>query len=293
MSKKKVALIGSNGQLGADIMGVFTKDKFFTLVPLTHHDIEISDTNSIKKVLGQINPHIIINTAAYNKVDEGEFDPQKTFLINGLANKYLGEHCQEKKIVFTYISTDYVFGSDEKREEPYKESDCPGPINAYGISKLAGEYFTSYTSSKYFIIRSSGLFGVAGSRAKGGNFVELMLSLAKEKRHIRVVDDQIVSPTYTLDLAKQILKLIKTDAFGLYHATSHGQCSWYSFAKMIFALTNTDVKLEAVPSTEFPTPAKRAHFSVLKNENLKKLGIDIMRNWQEGLQDYLKEKGYV
>jgi len=292
MSKKKVALIGSNGQLGTDIVKVFTKDKFFALIPLAHQDIEISDANSIKKVLNQINPHIIINTAAYNKVDEGEFDPQKAFLINGLPNKYLGQYCEEKNIVFTYISTDYVFGLDKKREKPYKESDCPGPINAYGISKLAGEHFTSYTCSKYFIIRSSGLFGTAGSKGKGGNFVELMLSLAKEKDHVRVVNDQIVSPTYTLDLAKQIFKLIKTDAFGLYHATAQGQCSWYEFAKEIFALTKTKVKLEPVSSAEFPTPAKRAHFSALKNENLKKLGIDIMRNWQEGLQDYLKEKGY-
>ena len=119
-----------------------------------------------------------------------------------------------------------------------------------------------------------------------------MLNLAKEKDHIRVVNDQIVSPTYTLDLAKQILKLIKTDAFGLYHATSSGQCSWHSFAKKIFSLTNTDVSLEAVSSEKFSAPAKRASFSVLKNENLKKLGIDVIRNWEEGLQDYLKEKGY-
>lgn len=293
MSKKKVALIGANGQLGTDIMKVFTEDKFFALIPLTHQDIEISDANSIKKVLDQISPHIVINTASYNKVDEAESNPQKAFLINGLANKYLGQYCQGKNIVFTYISTDYVFGADKKREKPYKEFDCPGPINAYGISKLAGEYFTSYSSSKYFIIRSSGLFGISGSKGKGGNFIELMLSLAKEKGHVRVVNDQIVSPTYTLDLAKQILKLMKTDAFGLYHATSRGECSWYSFAKKIFAQTNTDVNLEAISSAKFSAPAKRAHFSVLKNENLKKLGIDVMRSWEEGLQDYLKEKGYM
>ncbi len=292
MSKKKVVLIGANGQLGTDIMKVFTKDKFFALIPLAHQDIEISDANSIKKVLDKVNPHIIINTAAYNKVDEAEFYPHKAFSVNGLANKYLGEYCQKKNIVFTYISTDYVFGADKKRKKPYKESDCPGPINAYGISKLVGEYFTASLFPKYFIIRSSGLFGVSGSKGKGGNFVELMLRLAKEKGHVRVVNDQIVSPTYTLYLAKQILKLIKTDAFGLYHATSHGQCSWYSFAKEIFALTNTSVSLEALSSANFPTLAKRAHFSVLENNNLKKLGIDIMRSWQEGLQDYLKEKGY-
>lgn len=293
MSKKRVVLIGANGQLGTDMMKIFTKDKYFTLIPLTHKDIEISDVNSIKKVFDAINPHIIINTASYNRVDEAESNAQKAFLINGLANKYIGEYFQGKDIVFTYISTDYVFGIDKKREKPYKESDCPGPINAYGISKLAGEYFTAYMFPKYFIVRSSGLFGTTGSKGKGGNFVELMLRLAKEKNHLSVVDDQIVSPTYTLDLAKQIIKLIKTGAFGLYHATSQGQCSWYSFAKEIFSLTNTNVKLESIPSAKFPTQAKRAHFSVLENENLKKLGIDIMRDWQEGLRDYLKEKGYM
>lgn len=291
--KKSIAIIGSNGQLGNDLRKLFLLEKNISLFSLTHQDIEITKPESIKNAFSEIDPDIIINTAAYNKVDAAEEFPNEAFLINGIGNKNLAEFCQTHKKTLAYISTDYVFGMDEKREKPYIETDPTGPLNTYGISKLVGEYFVRYTCKKHFVIRTCGLFGTSSSSGKGYNFVELMLRFAKERKHVRVVNDQIVSPTYTVDLARQIIKLLDTDSFGLYHATSLGQCSWYDFAKEIFSLTNTHVRCDSIFTVDFPTPARRPHFSVLENYNLDKLNINIMPDWKIGLQRYLKEKRYI
>lgn len=291
--KKSIAVVGSDGQLGSDLKKLLLPEKNITLFSLTHFDIEITDPESIRKAFSEINPDIIINTAAYNKVDAAEKFPKEAFSINSLGNKNLAEFCQANKKTFVAISTDYVFGMDKKREKPYIETDPSGPLNVYGISKLAGEYFVRYTCKKHFIIRTCGLFGTSNSRGKGYNFVELMLRLAKEKGRVQVVNDQIVTPTYTVDLAKQIIKLLNTDAFGLYHATSLGECSWYDFAKEIFLLTNTNVYCEPVSTIDLPTPARRPNFSVLENCNLDKLSINIMPDWKIGLKEYLKEKRYI
>lgn len=290
---KSIAVIGSDGQLGNDLKRLLVLEKNITLFPITHRDIEITNPKSIKRTLSEINPDIIINTAAYNKVDAAEEFPKESFLVNGIGNKNLAEFCQAHGKILAYISTDYVFGIDEKREKPYLETDSPGPLNSYGISKLAGEYFVRSICKQHFIIRTCGLFGTSSSSGKGYNFVELMLRLAREKGHVQVVKDQIVTPTYTHDLAKQIIKLLDTDAFGLYHATSLGECSWYDFAKEIFSLTNTTVNCESVLTMDFPTPARRPYFSVLENYNLDRLSINIMPDWKIGLQKYLKEKEYI
>lgn len=290
---RKIALVGANGQLATDIAKNFPKEKISDLALLSHKDIEITDIASVESAFSKVKPDLVLNTAAYNRVDDAESESELAFAINSIGPKNLAHYCKENDIPLAHVSTDYVFGQDTTRATPYKEDDTPGPINAYGISKLAGELFVQYTTQKHFIIRSSGLFGVAGSSGKGGNFVELMLKIAREKGQVRVVADQIVTPTYTLDLAKQILAIIQTDTYGLYHATAQGSCSWYEFAKEIFRLTNTKVDLVSVSSSEFPTPAKRGMYSVLENKKLKELGIDVMRPWQDGLKDYLKEKGYL
>src|SRR3989344_4637130 len=143
--KKSIAVIGSNGQLGNDLRKLLLLKKNVTFFSLTHRDIEITEPESIKKAFSEIDPDIIINTAAYNKVDAAEEFPKEAFLVNGIGNKNLAEFCQTHKKTLVYISTDYVFGMDKKREKPYIETDLPGPLNAYGISKLAGEYFVRYT----------------------------------------------------------------------------------------------------------------------------------------------------
>lgn len=284
---KRVALIGANGQLGSDIKEVFGKDKEFDVSPLTHSEIEIKDSENTKQVLEKIDPDIVINTAAYHRVDEMEDFPDRAFSINATAQKNLSELCRSNGWTIVFISTDYVFGLDGERKKPYVESDSPGPLNVYGVSKLAGEYFTRYIAPKHFVIRVSGLHGKAGSSGKGGNFVETMIRLGKEKGEVSVVDDQVLTPTYTKNIAENMKELLKTDSFGLYHMTAEGACSWFEFAAEIFKLLKMDVKCNRVDSAFFDTKATRPLFSVLENRALKKLKLNKMRGWRENLKLYL------
>lgn len=289
---KKIALIGANGQLSSDVIKVFDKNHF-AITPLTHSDIEVTDINSTKKVLEDIKPDIVINTSAFHKVDEVEDNPEKAFIVNSSAQKNLAELSQKNKWTLVFLSSDYVFGLDNQRKTPFNERDETGPINVYGVSKLAGENFTRYICNKHFVIRVCGLFGTAGSSGKGGNFVELMIKLGKEKGEVSVVSDQILTPTYTKNIAENMNELFKTDAYGLYHITSEGQCSWYEFANEIFNQTKMKVKCNPVDSNFFSTRAKRPKFSVLENYNLKKINLNKMRNWKDNLNLYLKEKGHI
>lgn len=290
---KRIALIGANGQLGTDICKIFSSDRFFEIVPLTTKEIDITDSDLTKKVLEEIKPKIVINTAAYHKVDEVEDNPEKAFLVNSVAEKNLAELCQKNNWTLVFISTDYVFGQDNKRKKPYIEIDPPGPINVYGVSKLAGEYLTRFICLRHFVIRLCGLFGVVGAMGKGGNFVETMIKLGKERDEVKVVDDQILTPTYTKNIADNLKELLKTDNYGLYHMTSEGQCSWWEFTSEIFKLLKMKVKCQPVTSDVFKTRAKRPAYSVLENYNLKKLGLNKMRDWKENLKLYLQEKGYL
>lgn len=287
---KKLLLIGANGQLGSDIYRIF-KDSF-RITPVTHQDLDITQLNKAKKAVKKVKPNIIINTAAYHKVDEVEDFPEKAFSVNAIAQKNLAQISKEINSIIVFISTDYVFGQDKNRLTPYTESDCVGPINTYGLSKVAGEIFTRITNPKHFIIRSSGLYGAKGASGKE-NFVDLMLRIAQKKGQIDVVGDQVVSPTYTFNLAQNLLKLLNTEKFGTYHMTSEGQCSWWEFASEIFNLANLKIKCHKVNSSFFNTKAARPNYSVLANFNLKKINLNIMNHWKENLKHYLKEKGII
>jgi dTDP-4-dehydrorhamnose reductase len=188
------------------------------------------------------------------------------------------------------MSTDYVFGGNKIRSTPYAETDTPAPINVYGISKLAGELFVRYILDHYYILRVCGLYGVAGSAGKGGNFVELMLRLAKEGKAIKVVDDQRLTPTYTVNVAHQIAALIETKQYGLYHATNQGHCTWYEFAAEIFRQCGLSPDLSKAKTGDFGEKATRPAYSVLENKALQAIGLDRMRSWQEALAAYLAER---
>jgi len=287
---KRVLLIGADGQLGSDLKKTLQNYELFC--PLIN-ELDITQFDKVKEYIEQTLPDLIVNTAAFHQVDECEKDIQKSFLVNTHAIKNLAETCQKFDIPFVHISTDYVFGLDEKRKIPYSEEDLPGPVNVYGISKLAGEYFVRYALKKYFIIRPAALFGATGAKGKGGNFVETMLRLAKEKGEVKVKNDEFTSPTYTRELAEVIVELIKTENYGVYHITSQDGCSWYEFAKKIFELTNTKVNCQPVSSEEFPTIARRPRYSVLAHKHLKEIGLDGMSHWHDALKKYLKEKGYI
>lgn len=282
----KVAIIGANGQLGSDLVKAFGEEA----IPLTHKDLDVTDLESLK-VLKELNSDIIINTAAYHKTDECEENPEKTFLVNSLGARNVALISKEIGAIYVYISTDYVFSGT--KGEPYTEEDVPDPINVYGISKYAGELLTKYINDKYYIIRVSSLFGVAGASGKGGNFVETMLRLAKAGKEINVVNDIVMSPTYTKDAASAIRQILeKKLPYGIYHVTNDGFCTWYEFAKAIFEITGIDANLDPITSDKFPTKAKRPKFSALSIEKLKSYGI-YMRYWKEALGDYLREKGHL
>lgn len=281
----KVLIIGANGQLGNDLVKAFQGEE---LIPLTHKDIEICDYARTREILTKAKPDAVINTAAYHRTDECEDNVQKAFEVNAFAVRNLAQVCQDLGCTLVHMSTDYVFGGE--KATPYTEDDLPNPLNVYGVSKLAGEHFVRNICEKHFIIRSSGLFGVAGASGKGGNFVETMIRLAKERKPIRVVDDQVLSPTYTRDLAQKIKELLRTEAYGLYHLTNSGQCSWYEFASKIFELMNLKPDLAPTTTAEFGAKARRPVYSVLAHEGLKRLGLDDLRPWPEALRAYLKEK---
>lgn len=287
----KVAVTGANGQLGTDLCRALHN---FDVVSLTHADIEIADMTSVKKVMLKHKPAVIINTAGYVRVDDCEDERDKAFSVNALGARNVAVVAQELGARLIHLGTDYVFGGDEShKNNPYTEFDVPAPLNTYGRSMLAGEDFVRHLCCRHFIVRTSGLYGIAGSSGKRGNFVETMLKRARERDELRVVDDQVLSPTYTRDLAHKIAQLILTEYYGIFHITNRGACSWYEFAVEILKQAGLRSPIIPITSDQFPRKARRPHFSVLDNYHLRLLGTDDMRPWQEALKDYLTAKGHI
>lgn len=282
---QKVVLIGANGQLGSELAKIFCN---YELVPLTHADLDIADAKEIERLLGQHSPDLILNTAAYHRVDECEEFPARAYEVNALAVRHLAQWAKAHQAVLLHFSTDYVFDGCLRR--PYSEADLPEPLSAYAVSKLAGEYFIRAIHDRHFIIRTCGLYGIAGSSGKGGNFIETMLRLATEGKEIRVVDDQVLTPTSAKELAGKVRQLVETGAYGLYHITNNGACSWYEFAAAIFELSGLKPRLQPTTSAAFGAHAKRPAYSVLDNANLRSLGLDDLRHWRDALKEYLEDR---
>lgn len=284
-----IMIIGADGQLGTDLCKVVPQHE---QIPLTINDLDVTDRRQVASVLKKYRPGIVINTAGYSRVDDGEDHETPAFAVNAIAVKYLADACREIDAALVQLSTDYVF--DGQKKVPYEEIDSPNPQSIYGISKAAGENCLKYLLKKYFIVRSCGLYGCAGCLGKGGgNFVENVIKRAAVQPELAVVTDEIVSPTYTLDLAAKIYQLIKTGRFGLYHIVNHGECSWHEFTVKIFELLGKKVKINKVLSAEYKTKARRPHYSVLKNAGLQALGLDDLRPWPAALKAYLSERGYL
>jgi dTDP-4-dehydrorhamnose reductase len=281
----KIAVIGANGQLGNDVTKAFINNGD-EVIALTHADIELTDMDSVSAGLQQLRPDVVVNTAAMHHVENCEREPQKAFAINGLGVRNLALGVRDIGATLIHVSTDYVFDGD--KASPYEETDAPRPLNVYGNTKLAGEYFVRATVPRHFVLRTSAIYGHNPCRGKGGlNFIDLMLRLAKERDEVRVVDSEIVTPTSTAELGEQMVALSHSDCYGLYHATAEGSCSWYAFAKEIFALASTKVVLRAAGPNEFPAKVPRPKYSVLENRGLKSQGLNIFRPWQEGVRAYL------
>src|SRR5205823_3889173 len=280
----KVAILGANGQLGADVAVAFHAQGD-EVIALTHEDVEVSSLESVNNCLKSARPEIVINTAAFHNVERCEDEPLPAFTVNAIGARNVAQVTDSLSAKLLHISTDYVF--DGMKSSPYIEEDPPRPLNAYGNSKLAGEHFVRCTNPRHFVVRVSGIYGQHPCRAKAGfNFVEMMLKFAREREELRVVDDQRVTPTPTVEIAQQLTLLSKTSDYGIYHATSEGSCTWYEFARAIFDLTGTKVRLERASPGDFPTKARRPQNSVLENAALKARSLNVFTHWRTGLENY-------
>jgi len=283
----RIAVIGSTGQFGTDL--VKTLENGHDVIGLAHKNIEVTDYKSCL-ILKEYQPDIVINTAAFHKTDQCEEECLKTFNINAIGAKNIAIISGEIGATIVYISTDYVF--DGSKNEPYTEDDSTFPINTYGISKVAGEYYTRQ-NPEHYIIRIASVFGAAGASGKGGNFVETMITKGKKGESIAVIDDVWMSPTYTKDAALALKEIIESKLpYGTYHVTNSGYCSWYQFAEKIFQITGLNPVLTPIKSEEVSMKAKRPLFSALRSTRLPLYGIE-MREWKEALCAYLIEKGHI
>jgi dTDP-4-dehydrorhamnose reductase len=235
----RIALIGADGQLGSDLVKTLKQDE---IIPLYYPEFDITQPQKTKEALRRLAPEIVINTAAYHRVDECEDNPRESFLVNAIAVRDLALTARELGFVLVHFSTDYVF--DGRKRSPYVEEDTPYPLSVYAVSKLAGEFFVRALVERYFLIRTCGLYGEASSREKGYNFVDRIISWDREGKPLRVVNDQWVTPTASAELAEKISQLIRTSHFGLFHMTNEGECTWYQFAREIFSLLRKEPRLE-------------------------------------------------
>ncbi len=277
----KIALLGAGGQLGRDLQPRLQGE----VVAWTREQGDLTRPVELRASLEALRPDVVVNCAAYNLVDTAESDPTAAFAVNAWGVRDLALICRDLGCALVHFSTDYVFGLDESRRAPWSETDAPGPVSVYGLSKLAGEYMVRSLCPRHFVMRTCGLYGVWGTGGKGGNFVETMLRLAEQGKPLRVVADQICTPTYTADLAAATALLATTRRYGLYHATNSGACSWHEFAQAIFERPGVKADLKPITSREFGAAARRPAYSVLATS------LSPLRPWREALTAYLDERG--
>ncbi len=284
----KIVLIGADGQLGSDLLKTLTEDE---VIPLYYPKFDVTEPEAARSILLDLSPEVVINTAAYHRVDECEDHPKESFQVNAIGARDLALVCRELDVPLVHFSTDYVF--DGVKRSPYLEDDPPNPLNVYAVSKLAGEFFVRQVAGKYFLIRTCGLYGVAGSKEKGTNFVEKIIELDKRKTPLRIVDDQWVTPTSTEELAGRISELIRSRSYGLYHLSNEGECTWYDFAREVFSLLGQKARLIPVDSFTFGAKARRPLYSVLENKRAKEIGLRDFSPWDQALRNYLLKKGHI
>lgn len=275
---QKVIITGANGQLGRALQRQLNNKLY--LVPCSSSELDITSFTVCRKVIMEHRPDVVINAAAYTNVERAEEEPDAAFAVNAIGAHNLALACRESGAKLVHISTDYVF--DGSQNQPYGEYDTPNPLSVYGKSKLWGENLIRETGGRFFIVRTSWLYG------DGHNFVRTMLRLAGERQEIAVVADQQGSPTYTGDLAAFLEQLMQTEYFGTYHATNAGSCSWYDFARQIFAYAGKTTRVRPIKTEEYPVKARRPRYSVLDNRMLRLRGFAPLRPWQEALAEYIQ-----
>jgi dTDP-4-dehydrorhamnose reductase len=282
----RTVVLGAPGQLGRDLVLRLSGE----VIALGRTDVDLTEPAILRAKLTSIRPHLVVNCAAYNFVDKAESEPDAAFAVNAWAVRDLATICRDLDCTLAHFSTDYVFGLDAPRSTPWSEVDPPGPVNIYGLSKLAGEFLVRSTCPKHFVIRTCGLYGVWGSGGKGGNFVETMLRVAGQEKPLRVVNDQRCTPSFTSDVATTTAELVQTTAYGLYQITNAGDCTWFELAREILRLSSVAADLTPITSAEFGATAQRPAYSVLANEKLRSAGVIPPRLWNEALATYLNER---
>lgn len=286
----RVAVIGANGQVGTEIVAA-ARAAGLDVLPLAHADCDVGDRASLDAALhGLGEGDFVANTAAFHRTDACEDDPERAMAVNALGAYNAAAAANERGAGIVFVSTDFVF--DGSKGSAYVESDTPRPINAYGVSKYAGEMLAAHANSAHYVVRISSVFGVAGASGKGGNFVETMITKARSGAPIDVVDDIVMAPTYAADAARLMIALVKSRApFGIYHLANAGECSWREFADAILADSGSPARARPISSAEVAGKARRPRRSTLASEKLAPLGLHA-RPWREALDAYLAAKGY-
>lgn len=282
-----ILVTGANGQLGQALQAKGSSTSDLEFVFATSSDLDISNYEACAEFFEKIKPNYCINAAAYTAVDKAETDEDNARKVNVLGSENLAKSCAKNKCVLLHVSTDFIF--DGRASIPYTETDTPNPTGVYGQTKLDGERAIQAVFDAYFIIRTSWVYSQYGN-----NFLKTMLRLAKERESLSVVNDQIGTPTNAVDLAEVLLLIIRFSEenkeqpnYGVYHFSNEGQCSWYEFAKEIFEQTQTKIELKPIPSSEFPTPAKRPSYSVLDKLKIKNTFNFTILDWKESLKKAL------
>lgn len=273
----RVLLTGANGQLGRELAECLP-ERGREVAPLTRGELDISDSKAVERAMKTHSPDLVINAAAFTDVDGCETEGELAYAINALGPRNLAQYCEREGCELLHVSTNYVF--DGEGERPYEPFDAPDPISAYGRGKLAGEEYVKGLCSRWYMVRSAGVYG------EGKNFVRTMLRVGKERDSLKVKDDEFISPTYARDLAGGIVEIVEGGLYGIYHVTNAGSCSWHEFAREIFGLSGMEVEVVAVPGAEYPLPAARPANGVLSG-----VGSPKLRHWREALKDYLEREG--
>lgn len=279
----RILLVGNLGQLGRDLERVLADHE---VTGVDREQMDVCDAAQVEAVVESARPRAIVNCAAFHRVDECEDAPDAAFAVNVFGVRNLAVAARRVDAALVHFSTDYVFGGAGR--SPHPETDMPCPQSVYAVSKLSGEFMLRSVWPRHFIVRTCGLYGYAGSREKGTNFVESMLKLGASDKPLRVVDDQVCTPTSTLELARAVSRLVSTERYGLYHLTAEGECSWQEFAGAIFELAGMRVDLVPVSSAEFAAKAPRPPYSVLENRNWREAGFPPMQHWKAALAEYLR-----
>lgn len=287
MTKKRVAIFGSGGQLGVELKRELGA-RGWLVTGFERSGVDITDPARVERAIAEADPAVVVNAAAYNQVDVAEQEPQAAFAVNALAVRNLAMACRQLDARLVHFSTDYVFDGTAGR--PYTEEDRPHPLGAYAVSKLAGELYAQAYLERALIVRTSGVFGPGGLRTARGNFIEVMLRLAVSSQPIRVVADHVASPTYAPALAARTADLMELDQDGVFHAGGGTPLSWFDFARLIFASSGLTPELLPTNDRQYRTAARRPKYSALSNGRMEALGLAPMPPLDQAIGSYLAER---